>query len=155
MQRPPIQWNAFEYEHKERTVDWFWALGIVALAGTIAAFMLSNILFGVLIVIGSFTLALFANRHPDLIQFKINERGVVIGDTLYPYKTLDSFWISDEYKNIDPKLIIKSKKVFMPYLIIPLADADCQAIHDYINKYLEEKEHNEPLSHKILELFGF
>lgn len=155
MYKYPVQWNAFEYERKHKTVDWFWALGIVAIAGAGAAFILGNILFGILIIIGSFTLALFANRHPDLIQFELNQRGVVIGDTLYPYNTLDSFWVNDTHKNADPKLIIKSKKILMPYLIIPLANEDYQAIHDYINEYLKEEEHNESLSHKILELFGY
>lgn len=155
MQKPNIRWNAFEYEHTEKGSDWFWALGIITISAAGAAFALGNILFGILILVGAFSLALFANRHPDLIQFEINERGVVIGDTLYPYTTLDSFWIEDTVQTAIPKIIIKSKKVLMPYIIIPFEHNDSTSIHDYLSEYIKEEEHNEPLSHKILEYFGF
>ena len=154
-QNENIKWNAFEYEHKEKNQDWFWALGIIAVSVAGVSLMLDNILFGILILVGSFSLALFANRHPDLIQFEINKRGVVIGDTLYPYNTLDSFWIEDTSKTSIPKIIIKSKKVLMPYIIIPFEDVYSAQIHNYLSRHMKEEEHEEPLSQKILEYFGF
>ena len=150
-----IRWRAYEYEHREKNVDWFWVLGIIALTGAIAAIILGNLLFAIVIIIGAFTLALYAIRRPTLIHFEINERGIRIDNMLHPFISLDSFWVTDNTEDEIPKLIIKSKKMLMPYLIIPL-DADVpREARNYLIMYLEEEEHAEPLSYKIMEHLGF
>ena len=37
-----IEWDAHEYEHKERSADWFWAVGIISVSMAVAA-----IIFGI------------------------------------------------------------------------------------------------------------
>jgi hypothetical protein len=79
--------------------------------------------------------------------------GVLVGKILYPYSNLDSFWV--ETRDIHPRLIIKSKKVFMPFISILLEDADPDQVHDHLIKYLKPEEHIEPLFEKILIYLGF
>jgi hypothetical protein len=43
----------------------------------------------------------------------------------------------------------------MPLIIIPLGNQDPDEVRNFIANYLVEKELFEPLSHKILESFGF
>ncbi|MBP7831690.1 MAG: hypothetical protein KA028_01585, partial [Candidatus Pacebacteria bacterium] len=38
--------------HKERSVDWFWAIGIITLVGAGTAFFVNNALFGIFILLG-------------------------------------------------------------------------------------------------------
>jgi len=70
-----IRWQGYEYDHQEKTSDWFWVLGIVALSSAATAIIFKNILFALLILIGAFTVALFAAKKPNLTHFEINRRG--------------------------------------------------------------------------------
>lgn len=149
-----ISWQALEYEHRERSVDWFWALGIVALTGAVISFLLENFLFGVFILVGAFVLALYAVRKPHILYFELNDKGVVIGKRLFPYETLDSFWVEDRFEGREPKLFFTSKKAFVPHLIIPLSDMSPSQIREFLSSRVEEKEQFESLAHKFLEFFG-
>jgi len=150
-----IRWQGYEYDHQEKTSDWFWVLGIVALSSAATAIIFKNILFALLILIGAFTVALFAAKKPRLTHFEINRRGVAIDDTLYPFTTLESFWI-DEDEHGHHTLIFKSQRIMMPYIIIPLDESiSFKQVQDTLLTKLEEEELHEPVSHKILEFFGF
>ena len=148
-----ISWQGYEYTYHEKSSDWFWALGIVALSSAVTAIIFKNILFALLILIGAFAVALFAAKAPHLIHFEINRRGVAIDNVLYPFNTLESFWI-DEDVHGHLSLILKSERVIMPYIIIPLHD-ETNEIRNILLGKLKEEELHEPISHKIFEFFGF
>ena len=148
-----ITWEAPEYIYKEKGVDWFWAVGIIVVSLAIASFVYNNVLFAILIIIGGFTLIMYAVKKPQQVRFTINERGVGINTTLYPYSALESFGI-EEY-GTEPKILIKSKKALMPYIALPMRKEDGEAIRNYLSKYLKEAEHTEPLPQKIMEYLGF
>src|SRR3989344_4706004 len=102
MDREYIAWDALEYEYREKSADWFWAVGVIALAAAVTAAILGNVLFAVLIVVGAAALAIHAGREPLVVHFAISERGVSVGKTLYPWKTLDSFWV--ETRDGNPRI---------------------------------------------------
>lgn len=150
-----ISWQGYEHTHHEKSSDWFWALGIVALSSAVVAIVFENILFALLILIGAFTVALLAAKTPHLIHFEINRRGIAIDDLLYPFSTLESFWI-DEDEHEHHTLILKSQRVIMPYIIIPLDELiEFEDVRNVLLTKLEEEELHEPISHRILEFFGF
>lgn len=156
MQRKPLVWEAHEYIYREKTSDWYWAVGVIAVSVAVISFIYANVLLGILILIGSFTLALFGSRRPKSFRFEINGTGILIGKAFYAYGTIDSFWIEDnthiEYQS---KLIFKSKSLLSPLMVIPLEDHDPALIRDYLLDHLPEEHHIEPISHKILEGLGF
>lgn len=152
--RVPIEWEAYEYLHTEKNHDWYWALGLIAVAGAVAALLFSNVLFAILILIASFVLAVFASRKPDLVKFSLTQRGVRINNDLYPFSTLTSFGI-DESHPTTPKLIIQSSKALVPKLTIPLDNVDVDAIHHFMLNFLPEDDHVEPLTHRVMEYLGF
>ncbi|MCR4274662.1 MAG: hypothetical protein NUW02_01255 [Candidatus Campbellbacteria bacterium] len=148
-----LAWKTLEYEHKPRSSDWFWGLGIIAIAGVILSIFLGNFLFGVVIGVGAVALGLHALRHPHIIECEIQDRGVRIGDTLFPYRTLESFWIDERL--IPNRLLLKSQKMFMPHIIVPLADISTDEVRDTLLQYLDEEEVHETFSDRIVELAGF
>jgi hypothetical protein len=154
MPQEPIRWKAFEYEYREKSPDWFWAFGIIAITAAIASIILSNFLLAVLIVIGTLVLAIHSVRHPDLVSFEINVRGIKIDKNLYPYTSLESFWI--EEKTDSYKLIIKSEKTLLPYLVLPLTEElESDALRSFLQEHLHEEELEEPFTHKLLDTLGF
>lgn len=151
---PPITWEAEEYEHRDRTPDWFWALGIIAISGAVTAILLKDFLFAIVILLAGFALALLAVRKPVMHRFEINERGIKVGNRLYPYITLESFWVEDHHEHIHPKLLVTSKKPLVPHISIPLHNTEPRTIRTYLLRHMEEKEQRESVAHHILEWFG-
>ncbi|MDP6387920.1 MAG: hypothetical protein QGG63_01435 [Candidatus Pacebacteria bacterium] len=150
-----LQWSAFEHEHIHKNSDWFWALGIVAIAGAVMAIIFNNILFAIVILLGAFVLGIHASKRPNRVDFKIIQRGIVIGNVLHPYSSLESFWVEDVDENTAPKLLIKSKKLLAPHIIIPIEDVSPNDVRNYLLEYLVEEEDSESLVQKIMEFFGF
>ena len=150
-----IEWRALEHNHGEKSHDWFWGIGIIAIGIAILAVYFGNFLFALVILIGAFASVLHAHTKPKIITFKISRKGVRTGSVMYPYSSLDSFWVIDE--EINDRIIFRSNKMFMPYLILPFESTKTnpEAIRDFLLDYLDEEELEEPLSQKIIEILGF
>ncbi len=148
-----IIWNALEYPVREKTTDWYWALGIMAVAGAVASYILGNILFSILIILGAFTVAVYGARRPHMVEFEIDRRGVRAGATLYPHSSLASFWVVERAE--ESKILLQSGKVFMPYVIIPLGEENPEIVREVLLNYIKEEEHAEPISQRIMDYFRF
>jgi hypothetical protein len=149
-----VSWEAPEHRHIEKSSDWYWALGIIALAAAGASMIFGDVLFGIVILLAASTMILVAHRKPKQMLFEVSARGVRIGDELYPYPGLESFSIDEECQH-GPQLILKSKHFFMPLLIIPVPEEYVDDIEDIVSPRLAEDHLHEPLSHRLLEFFGF
>ncbi len=149
-----IEWSALEYEKKERSNDWFWALGVIVVASSVASFIYGNFFFGLLLIIGGVLLGFFAVKKPDLVFYEINKNGLKIRSRLYPYKNIKSFWIKKEREN--PTLFIKSGRIFMPIISMPVKREIVEDIKKMMleNDVLEE-EMKEHVSEKIMDSLGF
>ncbi|GMU73824.1 MAG: hypothetical protein AMXMBFR44_0230 [Candidatus Campbellbacteria bacterium] len=148
-----LSWEALEYEHKPRNADWFWGLGIIAGGGIILSIIFGNLLFGLVIAIGAVALGLHALRHPNMVQYEITDRGIMINATLFPYPTLQSFWIHEHI--IPNQLILTSKKVAMPHIIMQLQGVSSDEVREKLSQYLHEAEVHETFSDRLLALLGF
>ena len=148
-----LKWQAPEYHHYQRSKDWFWAVGIIVISIAALSFFFNNALFGILILLSAGILIFYTIREPQEIEYEINRRGIMVGKELYPYLTIESFWI--ETRGTEPKIILKSKKAVMPYIIIPLHEDSVDEVANVLSQFIEEKELQEPASHKVMEYLGF
>lgn len=151
---PLIEWNTHEHSYNRKTSDWYWAVGIIAVTAAILAFIFGNVLFGILILVASFALCLFAARVPHEIHCEINDRGIVIDNVMYPFVSLDSFWIAWDH-GAYPKIILKSRKAVMPFIYVPIDEVDPEHVREILLNYIAETEHSEPLGHHIFTRLGF
>lgn len=151
---PTVRWQAPEYTYYPKSSDWYWVLGIIALALLVYAIMAGNFLFAVLILVGSFALMMYGERHPRIVTVSISGEGVRIDDRLFPYETLHSFWIFYRAGGLK-ELSIESEKMLMPHLKIPLGDADPTQVRSVIVEYLPEKPQEESFIETIARRIGF
>lgn len=148
-----ISWNAPEHLYTEKRPDWYWSVGIITLALAAVAFIFGNVITGIFVIVAAVALVLHASRPPRSVAYEINDRGLVAGDVLYPFLTLESFWIPhDEHP---PKIILKSRKLLMPYIIIYIDEVDPEEIRQIMLTYIAETMHREPILKHLLERFGF
>lgn len=149
-----ISWQALEYKRKEKTADWYWAVAIIALSVSVIAFLLGDGLFSIFIIIATITLLLFSQRNPRNIDVSMDERGLTVDRDVYPFATLEEFWVDISDRN-SPKILLKSKKIIVPLIVIPIEEYHYLDIRDFLLNYLPEKEMHEPLSQKVMEKLGF
>jgi len=150
---PLISWNAPEHYYVEKHPDWYWAVGIVTLALAAVAFILSNAITGIFVIVAAVALVLHASRPPRVVTYSIIDRGIVADDILYPFLSLESFWIPHD--EAIPRIIIKSHKTFMPYIIIYIDEVSPEHIREIMLTYIAETEHKESVLKHILERLGF
>jgi hypothetical protein len=153
--RTPIEWEAHEHVHVEKAPDWYWALGLIAIASAVAALIANNVLFAVFILVIAFALAVASSQQPDVYRFSINQRGVRIEEKLHPYSMIDWFAIDQPTKHHPARLILNPKGFFTPIIVIPLEDVDIEHVHDFLSTFLPEEDHQEPLTHRVMEWLGF
>lgn len=149
----PFTWQAYEYPHRKKTPDWFFAVAIISASLAAAAVVLDNGLFGVFIVIGATALLLYARRKPGLLTYEINEKGIRVSRRMYPYGDIESFGIVDIEG--DEKILLKLKTFFAPLIAVPLGETDPESVRALLERFLPEEAHEEPLSQRIMELIGF
>lgn len=156
MGKDPFIWQAHEYYFQEKSSDWYWIVGIIGGSISVIAIIFGNILFALLVFLSTIVLSIFASKEPSLVRFEINKSGVIIHKTLYPFGTLESFWVEDNRHIGHPsQLFIKSRKFIVPLIAIPLEGVDPEDIRDFLLDHLLEDEHVEPVGQKLLEYFGF
>ena len=147
-----LTWQAYDRVEQHHTPDWYFAVSIIALAITVTAILLHNLLFAVLVVISTIVLFLRTLQKPRLVHYELTKRGLWTNKEFQAFTTFDSFWVSELGES---KLMLKSKALVAPLLIIDLGEADPDTVRSFLEEYLPEVEHQEPLSKKIMEYLGF
>lgn len=151
-----LEWEGKEYDHSPKSDDWYWALGIIAVAGTIATILFGSYLLAVLIVIAAASLALHAAKQPPLHRFQLVEQGLFIGDELHPFTRMISFSVLEDIEGILPPMIsIKTESWLSPHLIIPLAGVDVDVVYTYFLHHVDEDEHHHTFSDLVAAWLGF
>jgi hypothetical protein len=158
-----LSWSALEYEEKERSKDWFWALGIIVVTSSIAAIIFGSYFFAALLIISGVLLGFFAIKKPDIIDYELTDRGLKIRTHFYPYENIKSFWVQahnpletnrEVFKK--PLLFIHSERIFMPVISIPINEEIAKHIKSImLEKKVAEVEMKEHPSEKIMEALGF
>jgi hypothetical protein len=160
MEQEKISWSALEYEEKERNNDWFWALGIIVLAGSVTSIIFQNYFFAVLLILAGILLGHFAIKKPEEIFYEINDKELKIKNKSHPFEEIKAFWVQKENKVNDkilkPTLFIKIKKSLMQNTSIPIPNDLADEIKNiFLEKNVPEEEMKEHLSEHIMEYIGF
>jgi hypothetical protein len=148
-----FEWHAKEYSSEEKNADWYWALGIIAIALIIVCVLFNNVLLGLVVLAAAVAVALQAAKRPRIHRFAIGETGIVIDDRLFLYDSMMHFSVLEYVdETIPPALSIKTRHLFAPHLLIPIVDHDPVKIYEYISFHLPEGKHDESTIDRIIEM---
>lgn len=150
----PIWWEAPEHRHIEKSGDWYWAFGILALVGIGLAIYFGNILFAIVLALGAVLMVSVSLREPDIITFGITPRGIHAGEEAYAYTHLESFCIDETDPN-DPQLLLRSKRPLRPIIVLPIPQDAIDDIDRVLAARLPEEHLEESIAHRLLEFLGF
>jgi len=155
MEENSIKWIGYEYEHTDKSTDWFWAVGIISICTAVISIIYDNTLFGIFLILSGIMVMILAKRPPEIVEYALTPKGLMVGKTIYLYKHLHSFWV-DTHIKAHPELLIKTKKNLARLFIVPIqkGTGDPHEIRDYLLQVLPEEHMEEPLSHRIMQRFG-
>ncbi len=149
-----LSWETEEYEHLPKENLWFVALGIVTILAAVVAIFMQNYFFALFIVVAGLTVAVLAKQKPRKVRLSVTSDGLEIGNRLYNFDDLSSFWVF-----FDPPLFkelsVESKKIFMPYIRAPLGETDPEKIREILLKFLPEEKQNESFISLLSRVVGF
>jgi hypothetical protein len=139
-----LKWTALEFQYYPKDQSWFTISALIAFSLIIWAAFSKNFLLILMIILGYFSIAVFALKKPRKIRLSVGPKGIMIDESLYAYDHLKSFWIFYEPPEIN-ELSLKSKKTIMPYIKIPLSQQNPVEVREVLLKYLPEKKQEESI----------
>jgi len=147
-----LNWEISTHEHKERSADWYWALGLLSLAGAGLSIFFGNILLAVILLLGGGSLGFLVARGPREHAVRLDQKGLTLDGTLYSYKNIGSFWVEE---TAEPKLLVSTSGVLHPQLVVPLlSTARAMAVRSYMKRFAPEVEQHPHMGEHLAELFG-
>jgi hypothetical protein len=151
-----FEWEGHEYEHNPKSADWYWALGIIAVAAATAAILFSNYLLGLVVLAAAVAIALHGTKHPPLHQFRVVEHALVIGEEVYPFEEMISFSVLEDIEGeLPPLLSIKNESWLSPHLMIPLEGVDADSVYAYFLQHVDEDKHHHTFADVVAAWLGF
>ena len=150
-----IEWSAPEYFYRERENDWFWAVGLISLIAFGVAIWLHNYVFAIFLLLAGATLILFTIRHPRQNIYLIETKGLTMGKDLYEWKMLKSFNIKKQGDTTGSKLLIETRKYFLPVYTIPLNEDRVEEVKKSLLLVLPRSDIDESKSMIFMEKLGF
>ena len=157
-----LGWESYSHQNVERSDDWFWGLGVIAVATVLISLVMGNILLALIIGLAGFLLYRQEREPVDpKVLVKITKQGVRLNNNLYTYEKIRSFWVEDaqtgagEGNNRPARLILHYRRVFVPNIHIPIIGPNPKAVRELMLKYGEEERHVETFTEQVFDLLGF
>jgi len=156
MENLHLEWYAPEYEHRPKSMWWYWGSIAIALAVLVVAIWQENYLFASIIVIAEVLIIIWANREPRSIHFNFTQNGLEIDKRHnYRWENLIGFGIADDLNEEKPRLYLFRKEHFHTPVIISLPRGKRKAIEIFIESKLPRYDISSSLSDIVDEFTRF
>ncbi|HUY62589.1 MAG TPA: hypothetical protein VMV50_02265 [Candidatus Paceibacterota bacterium] len=151
-----FEWEGREYEHDPKSADWYWALGIVSVAGIIASLLFASYLIALLILVAAGAIVLHSVKKPPVHTFRVTERGLVISEEFHPFDRMTSFSVLEDIEGeLPPLLSIKTENWLSPHLTIPLDGVDADEVYLHFLRNVDESMHHPTFTDVVATWLGF
>lgn len=149
-----LVWDTEEYQFKERSKDWFWGLGLTAVAICGIAIYAGNYFFAVFIIVAAFAVGFFSIREPQMVHIELSKEGVRINDEFLPYRIIKSFYITPMRPNGVQELLLTTTRGLLPITTLPIHENDPEVIQAFLLQYLPEEVQEETPMQRLLDGIG-
>lgn len=150
-----ISWTTPEYKAKERTVDWFWTVGVITIVACGLAIWFHNYVFAIFLLLSGASLVMLSVNAPRDISYSIETKGLTMGKDIHPWKKIKGFNIKEKEGEEYSKLIIELDKYFLPIYRIPIPHDIINDLKEELTKVIPRKELEESKSMTFMENIGF
>ena len=132
-----IIWKALSHEPQRRPPGWYLAFALISLGLIIFGLYSHSILTVVTFCVIIFSVLLLGNLQPSAVTYKATKTGIALGNTIYPYKIIKTFWIvynPPEVKTLN----FETTAYFNNQLTLQLGNQNPMELKRFLNQYLQE-----------------
>ena len=152
---PELVWHVETHEHKEHTADWYWALGLITVAGAVLSVWFGNILLALILLIGVSAIVTLKLRGPREHQVRMDARGVTLDGTLYPWKSIHTFWVNADDMRGGPCVYLTTHSLLTPRITVPLDSREhADEVRGFLKQFAQEEEQTPHFGEHLAEMFG-
>ncbi len=149
-----LSWSGPLYIHRpDMKIIAAVSLALFAIAALMQIFqknIITTIFFGLLGVV----ILIRAGKKPEVVDFEISPLGVKVGEQLYGFREIKSFWIEyDPALNIR-ELSLQLKKWYHTYVKIPIYNQNPVQLRLILLAFLPEAEHEDTLADTVSRRLG-
>ncbi len=148
-----LSWQVASHTTRERSNDWYWGLGGIAIAGIVLSIVFGNALLAIIIVLGAFSMGYLTIQAPREHTITAGPRGIAVDGTRYPWRGVRSFWV--EHGNDNPRLFVTMNGIIAPHISLYLADsAEADSVRKTLKRYVPEVEQGPQLGEQLSNMLG-
>jgi uncharacterized membrane protein len=136
----PVTWSEAEFIAHHKSFGWYVLLGLAALIIATPIYLYYHDLISVIVIaVAAVALGIVANRQPRIMEYKIDDTGLSIGEKFYSYDNFRSFSVVNE--GLVSSLVFRPLRRFMPLITIYYPPKDEKAILGALSRYLPVDNH--------------
>lgn len=137
-----LSWKAPEYILHKKSARWFMVAGVIILMLIAYAIYTNSATMAIVFILLAGVYYLTHNQHPKVIDVKITELGIYVGNKFYHYHMINSFWLVYHPPYINTLNLRLAGKTFSK-VVIQLDRQDPVEVRKVLSKEIPEIEGEE------------
>ncbi len=134
-----VRWRGPDFEHYPHSKKWYMGVSITIALIVLYALWTDSIIMAIVFVLIWIVGYLQLSRPPKVIDFAVTYDGILVGDEIYDFDEIKSFWIF--YEPPHTRIISLNVKGYLrPYLHIPLHQVDPVIVHEKLVEFIPEEK---------------
>lgn len=134
-----VSWSASEFVAHQKSGSWFLVLAMGTSVFSAGIYLVTkDILATIAIAVAGVMFGVFAARAPRVLQYVIDDRGLSIGERLYPYGEIRSFAVLEE--SPIPSILVMPMKRFLPPITLFFTPEEADKIIDALAARLPHED---------------
>ncbi|MDD3498021.1 MAG: hypothetical protein PHH24_00760 [Candidatus Moranbacteria bacterium] len=134
-----IEWQGPEYEHYPKEKVWYLVASLILAAIVFYALINNSPIMAILFILIGIVGYIQLEKHPRVLDFKITHEGVMAGNELYDFDSVESFWIF--YEPPHTKILsLHTDALLVPYVHIPVHQIDPVKLREVLMDFIPEKK---------------
>lgn len=134
-----VNWRGPEFEHYPKDKKWYTGALIILCLIILYAVFKGGIIMAIVFALIGLVGYLILSQPQKVIDFAVTYDGILVGDEIYDFDDIKSFWIF--YEPPHTRVIsLHMKGYFRPYLHIPLHQVDPVDVHKALVEFIPEEK---------------
>ena len=134
-----LEWEGPEYEHHPKEKKWYLVASLILSAIIIYALVNNSPIMAITFVLVGIVGYIQLEKKPQILSFKVTYDGILVGDELYHFDNIKSFWIFYQPPHIKI-LSLSVDAILLPYIHIPVHQIDPVKLREVLLDFIPEKK---------------
>lgn len=132
-----VKWQGPDYEIYPKSKRWYAVAGLILATIVVYAVLTNSPLTAIVFILIGIVGYMYLEQDPQLTDFGVSYDGIVVGNEVYEWDDLISFWIF--YDPPHTRVIsLHMKGKLMPYIHIPLHQVDPVEVREKMMEFIPE-----------------